>query len=298
MSISALRNNIEEAPAEFGRISPAVKMLTPDDRAKVLAFLSERPLHTFGLTGLIRDNGLVSPLNRGSFYACHDEGGNIDGVALIGHNTLMEVRSDASIRAFAQLARACPHIYLVLAEESVLRKFWHSYAANNHIGFEEKRYALLKQSWPIEVREPIYGLRKARLEDLDLVVRAHAQSGIEETGVNGLEQDPVGFPQRCALRIERGHTWVWINDGKLIFKVETLTDTPELIYLESMWIAPEERKKGYGLRCIAQLGREFLRRSAAICLLVQEHNVAARLIYEHAGYKNIGHYRAVFLDRQ
>lgn len=296
MSISALRNKIED-PAEFGRISPAVKMLTQDDRAEVLAFLSERPLHTFGLTGLIRDNGLVSPLNRGSFYACYDESGNIDGVAIIGHNTLMEVRSDASIKAFARLARTCPHIYLLLAEEAVLRKFCHHYAANNHIEFEEKRYALLKQSWPIEVREPISGLRKARLEDLDLVVKAHAQSGIEETGVNGLEQDPVGFPRRCALRIEREHTWVWINDGKLIFKVETLTDTPELIYLESMWIAPEERKKGYGLRCIAQLGREFLKRSSAICLLVQEQNVAARLIYEQAGYKNIGYYRAIFLNR-
>ena len=178
-----------------------------------------------------------------------------------------------------------------------MRKFWHHYYAAERFEFEEKRYSLLKQSWPTEAREPISGLRKATLEDLDLVVKAHAQSGSEETGVNGLEQDPVGFPQRCGLRIERGHTWVWINDGKLIFKVEILTDTPELIYLESMWIAPEERNKGYGLRCIAQLGREFLKRSAAICLLVQEQNIAAQMIYEQAGYKNIGCYRAIFIDR-
>ena len=296
MNVSALRNNIEDATG-FDHVSTlAVETLTPDERAKALAFLSERPIHTFGLTGMIRDNGWVSPLNRGSFYVCQDSNGEIDGVALIGHNTLMEVRSDLAIEAFAQLARACPRIYLMLAEEAVMRRFWPHYCATGRVEFEEKRYALLKQSWPIEAREPISGLRKARLEDLDLVVRAHAQSGIEETGVNGLEQDPLGFPQRCALRIERGQTWVWINNGKLIFKVETLTDTPELIYLESMWIAPEERNKGYGLRCIAQLGREFLKRSAAICLLVQEHNIAARLIYEQAGYKNIGHYRAIFID--
>ncbi len=300
MNVSALRNNIEDA-AGFDHISQslpvAVEMLTSNERAKALAFLSERPIHTFGLTGLIRDNGWISPLNRGSFYVCHDSNGNIEGVALIGHNTLMEVRSDLAIEAFARLARACPHIYLMLAEESVMRRFWHHYCATERVGFEEKRYALLKQSWPTEAREPISGLRKARLEDLDLVARAHAQSGIEETGVNGLEQDPLGFPQRCALRIERGHTWVWINNGKLIFKVEILTDTPELIYLESMWIAPEERNKGYGLRCIAQLGREFLKRSSAICLLVQEQNKAAQLIYEQAGYKNIGYYRAIFIDR-
>jgi len=300
MNVSALRKDIEDA-AGFDHISQslpiAVEMLTSNERAKALAFLSERPIHTFGLTGLIRDNGWVSPLNRGSFYVCHDSNGDIDGVALIGHNTLLEVRSDPAIEAFARLARACPHIYLMLAEEAVMRRFWHHYCASGRVEFEEKRYAFLKQSWPIEAREPISGLRKASLEDLDLVVRAHAQSGIEETGVNGLEQDPLGFPKRCALRIERGHTWVWINNGKLIFKVEILTDTPELIYLESMWIAPEERNKGYGLRCLAQLGIEFLKRSSAICLLVQEQNIAARLTYEQAGYKNIGYYRAVFIDR-
>jgi len=300
MNISALRNNIEDA-ARFNHVSlslpVAAEMLSRDDREKALAFLCERPLHTFGMTGLIRDNGWVSPLNRGRFYVYQDSSGTIEGVALIGHNTLMEVRSDLAIEAFARLAQSCPHIYLVLAEEAVMRKFWHHYHASEPVEFEEKRYSLLKQSWPTEAREPISGLRKAAFEDLDLVIKAHVKSGIEETGVNGLEQDPQGFPQRCALRIERGHTWVWINNGKLIFKVEVLTDTPELIYLESMWIAPEERNKGYGLRCIAQLGREFLKRSAAICLLVQEQNIAAQLIYEQAGYKNIGYYRAVFMDR-
>lgn len=300
MNISALRNDME-TEAGFGPASSglpvAAESLSQDAREKALAFLCERPLHTFGMTGLIRDNGWVSPLNRGGFYVCHDSDGNIDGVALIGHSTLLEVRSDASIKAFARLAQSCPDIYLMLAEEAVLRKFWRYYQAFNRVEFEQKRYSLLKQSWPIEAREPISGLRKAVREDLDLVVGAHVQSGIEETGVNGLEQDPVGFPQRCALRIERGHTWVWINNNKLIFKVEILTDTPELIYLESMWIAPEERSKGYGLRCITQLGREFLKRSAAICLLVQEHNIAAQTIYEQAGYKNIGHYQAIFIDR-
>src|ERR1044071_3595759 len=141
MNVSALRKDIEDA-AGFDHISQglpvAVEMLTSDERAKALAFLSERPIHTFGLTGLIQDNGWVSPLNRGSFYVCHDSNGNIDGVALIGHKTLMEACSAASIEAFAHLARACPDIYLVLAEESVLRKFWYHYGAGNRIEFEEK----------------------------------------------------------------------------------------------------------------------------------------------------------------
>src|ERR1044072_1572602 len=111
MSAKILRNRLSENAKGCARIAPLFPLtaepLASDDRAEVLAFLSERPAHTFGMMGLIRDNGLVSPKNRGSFYACRDLRGNIDGVALIGYNTLLETRSDDSIRAFAHLARAC-----------------------------------------------------------------------------------------------------------------------------------------------------------------------------------------------
>ncbi len=35
--------------------------------SEVLAFLNERPLYTVVMSGLIRDNGPESPLNRGTF---------------------------------------------------------------------------------------------------------------------------------------------------------------------------------------------------------------------------------------
>ena len=301
MSAKILRNSISENAKGFGHIAPRFPLtaepLASDDQAEVLAFLSERPAHTFGLTGLIRDNGLVSPKNRGSFYACRDPRGNIDGVALIGYNTLMETRSDDSIRAFAHLARTCPNIFLILGEEEVVRKFWNHYSGSEQQSATEgENYVLLRQSWPIEVREPVPQLRLATLGDLELVVTAHALSGIEETGLDGREQDPAGFPQRCAQRIENGHTWVWIDNDKVIFKIEIVTDTPEIIYLESMWIDPEERNKGYALRCMAQLGRELLSRASAICLLVQEKNLVAQAVYKKAGYQTIGYYQAIFLN--
>ena len=299
MSVNILKNIVSGTADGCDHSAPhlplAVEPLTSEDQAEVLAFLSERPAHTFGLIGLIRDNGLVSPKNRGSFYACRDWHGNIEGVALIGYNTLLEARSDDSIQAFAHVARTCTKIFLILGEEEVVRKFWHHYAGPEHKAAEGENYVLLKQSWPIEVREPVPELRLATLDDLELVVRSHALSGIEETGVDGREQDPSGFPQRCAQRVENGHTWVWIENGKLIFKVEVLTDTPEVVYLESMWIDPGERSKGYALRCMAQLGKELLSRASAICLLVQKKNVVAQAVYKKAGYKAIGSYQAIFL---
>src|ERR1043166_5763007 len=57
-----------------------VQLLTAKDEFEVLTFLSQRPIHTVTMKSLIRDNGLVSPLNRGNFYGCRDVNGQLEGV--------------------------------------------------------------------------------------------------------------------------------------------------------------------------------------------------------------------------
>ena len=84
--------------------SPATFQLDGEHYDEVLGFLAERPLYTVMMTGLIRDHGLVSPLNRGSFFGCRDSQGRLKGVALIGHATLIEARTDAALAAFARVA--------------------------------------------------------------------------------------------------------------------------------------------------------------------------------------------------
>ena len=90
--------------------------LTGDDEREVLGFLAERPIHTVFMASLIRDNGLESPLNRGSFYGCRDSDGNLEGVALIGHATLVEARSESSLKALARVAQTCNSAHLIRGE--------------------------------------------------------------------------------------------------------------------------------------------------------------------------------------
>src|SRR6185295_17229747 len=84
-----------------------VRELMPEEEAEVLRFLSEQISNTFGMVGFIRSNGLVSPHNRGTFYGFRNAGGQLEGVALIGHATLVDARSDEATRAFATIARDC-----------------------------------------------------------------------------------------------------------------------------------------------------------------------------------------------
>lgn len=79
--------------------------LAPGDEAEASAFLYERPAQAANLLCLLRDNVLESPHNRGAFYGYRDERGRLEGVALIGHSTLFEARTERALRAFARAAQ-------------------------------------------------------------------------------------------------------------------------------------------------------------------------------------------------
>ncbi|MCA1604905.1 MAG: hypothetical protein LC775_05385, partial [Acidobacteria bacterium] len=80
--------------------------LTEDDRNEVLAFLAERPVQTVCMSGFIRDNGLVSPHNRGTFYGVRNSEDRLEGVALIGHATLIEARTHRAMQEFGVVAQS------------------------------------------------------------------------------------------------------------------------------------------------------------------------------------------------
>ena len=275
-----------------------VEELRADQEAEVMDFLGLRPGHTFGMAGFISSNGLVSSHNRGSFYACRDKDGQLQGVALIGRYILFETRSDAAIESVARLAQDCRTAHMLLGEQDKVETFWNYYAASGQAARLYCRELLLEQRWPIEVRQAAPGLRLANMDDLDLVVPAHAQTALDESGIDPLVADREGFRQRCARRIEQGQTWVWVEDGRLMFKAEVLTDTREVAYLEGVWVNPAERGTAVGLRCMSQLTKVLLSKTRSVCLLVNERFQVARRFYEKAGYRVISHYDTIFLKKE
>ncbi|MGB7923638.1 MAG: GNAT family N-acetyltransferase [Pyrinomonadaceae bacterium] len=277
--------------------SLTISLLTGKDQSEVLAFLSQRPLHTVVMASMIQDNGLLSPLNRGTFYACRNEAGQLVGVALIGHATLLETRTEAALQAFAELARRSQNKHVIMGEQEKIERFWNYYAGTGQDARLLCRELLFEQRWPVEVRETVRGLRQATLDDLELVMPVQAQMAFEESGVNPMESDPTGFRLRCARRIEQGRVWVWVENGRLIFKADIIARTPQASYVEGVYVNPEDRGRGYGLRCMSQLSRTLLARTGAVCLLVNEKNREAQEFYLKAGYKLRSHYDTIFLQQ-
>lgn len=271
--------------------------LTSEHEQEALAFLAERPLHTTIMAGFIRDHGLVSPLNRGNFYGCRDHLGRLKGIALIGHATLVEARVDAALDALARVAQGVPTAHMMLGEQEEIGQFWNYYAQDGESPRLLHRELLYEQRWPVEVRETVEGLRLATPEDLKLIIPAHAQMVFEESRVNPLTEDPMGFRMRCARRIEQGRTWVLVEGGGLIFKADVVAATPEATYIEGVYVNIEEREKGYGTRCLSQLSKRLLEDTSSICLLVNEQNRKAQAMYQKVGFKLRGYYDSIYLQR-
>jgi uncharacterized protein len=280
-------------PALGGQVQP----LDNSHKAEVLNFLAVRPLHTFIKTSWISDNGLISPYNRGTFYGYRDAQGQLEGVALIGHITLFEAQVDGAVAAFARLTQSCPSVHAVLSEENKISRFMTHYKEGGPVPRLVCRELLLEKR-TVQNLNTVASLRPARSEELDLVVPIHAQTALEESGVNPLDVDPAGFRERCARRLNQGRVWVAIEDERVKFKADIVSDTPNVVYLEGVYVSPEHRGNGYGARCMTQLTNHLLERTRAVCLLVNQTNSAAQASYRKSGYEFREYYDTLYLQHQ
>ena len=197
MLASTIPTTQERAPQS----SPVyVKRLANNEQSEVLQFLSQRAIHTVSMMSLIQDNGVVHPFNRGTFYGCRDTNGQLEGVALVGHATLMETVSDRALSLLAQVAQQCPTTHLIMGEKERVADFWSHYASAGRRQRLACREWLFQLSWPRAPLGPVSGLRPARANELELVMPIQAELAFAESGVNPMEIDPKGFRARRLRR--------------------------------------------------------------------------------------------------
>ena len=268
--------------------------LSRNEEAEVIEFLSARPLHTVFMLGLIRDNGLLSPKNRGSFYGSRSPVGQLEAVALIGHATMVEAHTENSLIAMARVARNCNNAHLIRGEQESIKTFWTYYNGSGSAPRSVSCERLFELS---EVNSHLgdVTLRPATMNDFDKIVTVNAAMALEEGGSNPLQRDPNGFRKRTACRIEQNRVWVLVDDNRLIFKADVVSDTPAVTYLEGIYVHPEERRKGHALRCLTNLSSQLLTGTKSICLTVNDQNKKAVALYEKVGFKFHSNYETIYL---
>jgi len=272
-----------------------IAVLTESDITEVKAFLNIRPVHTVVMASFIHDNGIVGELNRGTFYGYRNQDGTLEGVALLGHSTLIEARTEAAMFAFATKAKSERiAINLIMSEHEDAWKFWQYYA-----GASEPRLTctelLFETAFPMLVRECEWDLRTARPEELEQIAEAHAEVCFIETGTDPLVRDRKGFLERVARRIEMGRTFVVFENGKLLFKADIIAEADGIIYLEGIYVAPDSRGKGIGSKCLSKLTLKLMERCEKVCMLSNVRFEHAHKSFQKAGYRVTGQSTTLFV---
>jgi uncharacterized protein len=260
--------------------TPMARLVKRPRFAQILDYCAEDPVERVFLEDVAR-RGL------GRFAGLRD-GRRLTALCHLGANL---VPSGPGCSAFAEVAsRSEPR--MLVGEERAATELW------------EAARDLLPDPLDDRPGQPVYvldeapkpgdsGLRPARLAELDMLVTAAAQAYREEVGVDAHARDPALFEWRTRVQIEEGRSWVWAEDGAILFKAEASAWTPRAVQLQQVWVDPELRGRGYGKRGLADLCRLLLETTPVVCLFVRPENDPAIGLYEAIGMRRTITYRSL-----
>ncbi|MEP6910680.1 MAG: GNAT family N-acetyltransferase [Actinomycetota bacterium] len=255
-------------------------MLTEPSRDEMLAFCAKDPIERVFLEDVAR---------RGFAHFQAVEGA--EGIAALCYFGANVVPSGQGCGAFAAEA-AVRGTRMIIGEQAAVTDLW---------GEAETVMPEPREDRP---GQPVYaiddppdagssGLRAARLDDLDMLLPACAATHREELGVDPLERDPDGFRRRTVSQIQEGRSWLWTEDGKVLFKAEASAWTPSAVQLQQVWVDPELRRKGNAKRGLCDLIRLLLEQTPSVCLFVRPENEPAIRLYEGIRMRVVGTYRSL-----
>ena len=249
---------------------------------QILAFCAREPVERVFLEDVAR-RGL------GRFVAVDGD----DGLAALCHLGANIVPAGEGCDRFARRVERS-RARMIIGEERAVGELWE--VVQRRLGAPRED----RHGQPVfSIEEPPAagesGLRPAKPADLDRLLPACALAHEEELGVNPLARDPDGFRWRTAAQIEDGRSWVWLEDGVILFKAEASAWTPAAVQLQQVWVDPEARRQGYADRALRDLCRLLLERTPSVCLFVRPENTAALALYRSIGMHHVLDYRSVIL---
>ncbi|HVS86372.1 MAG TPA: GNAT family N-acetyltransferase [Gaiellaceae bacterium] len=247
---------------------------------QILSFCALAPIERVFLEDIAR-RGL------GRFSAVEQDG-RLSALCHVGANV---VPSGEGCAAFAD-ATARGQARMIIGEQRAVDALWDAVRERMPRPRDDRPgqpvYALRQAPEPGGT-----GLRKATLEDLELLVPACATAHAEEIGIDPLLRDAEGFRWRTRMQIEEGRSWIWREEGVIRFKAEASAWTPSAVQLQQVWAAPEARGQGYAQRALRDLCRTLLERVPCVCLFVRPENDPALRLYESIGMTRELTYRSL-----
>lgn len=257
------------------------KLVEPTSE-QILRFCAEDPVERVFLEDVAR-RGL------GRFVGLVEDG-KLVALCHVGVNAVPSGRGCGSFAH--EVARAAPR--MVIGESRAVGELWTDASTRLPPPREDR------PGQPVFVitEPPKAGrtaLRLATPDDFELLLPACAAAHEQELGMDPMRRDAEGFRWRTRSQIEDGRSWLWEEDGTILFKAEASAWTPAAVQLQQVWVDPLVRRSGFGARGLRDLCRLLLSAVPAVCLFVRSENAPAIRLYEAIGMEHVLDYRSLLL---
>jgi len=139
-------------------------------------------------------------------------------------------------------------------------------------------------------------VRRARPGDVDRVLPAAVHMFTHEIGYRPFSGSSRSYRDSLRSLIDRGHTWIVVEDGAVVFKADVGSAALGWVQLQGVWIAPWLRGQGYAVPMLAAvLDQLFAEGVVAATLYVNDFNTPALAAYRHLGFTEVGEFATVLL---
>ncbi|RKT77556.1 hypothetical protein DFJ68_0979 [Terracoccus luteus] len=139
-------------------------------------------------------------------------------------------------------------------------------------------------------------VRPARPDEVDLVLPAAAHMFTEEIGYPPYFGSDRAYRGGISALIRAGHTFVRVEDGEVVFKADVGSLALGCAQIQGVWLHPRLRGHGLALPSMAAVVELVLDGMAQeVSLYVNDFNHAARRLYEHCGFTEVGSFTTVLL---
>lgn len=273
----------------------SLRVLDDRDEDEALALLRRDEVAHVFVISRIEAAGL-DPWRLGAEVWGHYSGGRLDGICYAGANVVPAEASPEALSAFAERARRqgrrCSSLVgpaeLVMPLWRELQPAWGPARE-----LRERQPLMATSSAPAVAPDP--DVRRARPEEVDILMPASVAMFTEEVGVSPLAGDGGAlYRARVTELVAAGRSFVRVDGGRVVFKAEIGAATSAACQVQGVWVDPELRGRGMGTSGMAAVVRTALAEVApVVSLYVNDFNTPARRAYERVGFTQVGTFASV-----
>jgi len=229
-------------------------------------------------------------------YLGRFDGDRLVAACWVGSNVVPVTHDPDDGAAFGRsLVRLRRRFASVFGPSRAVRGMWDELRHGRQAAFDVREsQPLLAMSTRPSFEERANVVRRAVLDEFDVLLPACAAMFEEELGYSPLQHGEAGYRSRVKWLIQSGHAFVETDAaGRILFKAELGVVTPRVTQVQGVWMNPDRRGLGLAASRMADVASVALSVAPTVSLYVNDFNERALATYSRVGFEQVGEFATV-----